>query len=127
MAVGIFSTPKRVLAPHFFRQKSHSSFIFSSEKYLSIFFRQKKALPHHYPSSKIIFLLFYFKKVLVPSHSFEKALPHNIFSMEKPFPNLFFFRKFASSLITNIQFSLRPRPRHGTPFSIWNDSSTGNR
>ena len=126
MAVGIFSTPKRVLAPHFFRQKSHSSFIFHRKSICPSFF-VKKGLAPSLSLVKNYFPPLLLQKVLVPSHSFEKALPHNIFSMEKPFPNLFFFRKFASSLITNIQFSLRPHPRHGTTFSIWNDSSTCNR
>ena len=127
MAVGIFSTPKRVLAPHFFRQKSHSSFIFSSEKYLSIFFRQKRPCPIIIPRQKLFSSSFTSKKFLSPHILSKKLCPIIFFRWKSLSPIFFFFRKFASSLITNIQFSLRPHPRHGTTFSIWNDSSTCNR
>ena len=93
MVVGIPSTPKKVLAPHFFRQKSpYPSFslvrkviVFFYFLLLSSSFLQKEVLTPHFSSSE--------------KSSAKKPLPHLILLVKNPLPNLFFRQKSPCPLV----------------------------
>ena len=90
---GSLVPPKESLPLIFFRQKSHSSFIFSSEKYLSIFFRQKRPCPIIIPRQKLFSSSFTSKKFLSPHILSKKLCPIIFFRWKSLSPIFFFFSK----------------------------------